>query len=99
MQRFDQTPGEERLLTAAEASSVSAFPAAANSCPTDAHGLGRGAVQMKDRFLFLDELRGIAAVSVALLHASQIFGFTLNCHAYLAVDFFFCLSGFVLANA
>ncbi|WP_245317674.1 acyltransferase [Rhizobium sp. N122] len=47
----------------------------------------------------LDELRGIAALSVVLLHASQTFGFGLASHAYLAVDFFFCLSGFVLANA
>ncbi|NKF32570.1 acyltransferase, partial [Pseudomonas sp. BGM005] len=47
----------------------------------------------------MDELRGIAAISVVLLHASQVFEFNLNSHAYLAVDFFFCLSGFVLANA
>jgi peptidoglycan/LPS O-acetylase OafA/YrhL len=54
---------------------------------------------LKQHFVFLDELRGIAALSVALLHASQIFGFGLNSHAALAVDFFFCLSGFVLANS
>lgn len=98
MQRLDHRPGEERRRTIADALGGSAVPAAPCVSPMDAEGLDRSA-EMKDRFTFLDELRGIAAVSVALLHASQIFGFKLNSHAYLAVDFFFCLSGFVLANA
>ncbi len=55
------------------------------------------------RFDILDGLRGIAAVTVMLLHfceplrphpADNWFP-----HGYLAVDFFFCLSGFVLAHA
>ncbi|HEV2578237.1 MAG TPA: acyltransferase [Acidobacteriaceae bacterium] len=50
------------------------------------------------RFHFLDALRGIAAVLVVFRHAPQIFQrglYTRN--SYLAVDFFFCLSGFVVA--
>ncbi|EJC78718.1 putative acyltransferase [Rhizobium leguminosarum bv. trifolii WSM2297] len=99
MQRLDHRPGEETLLTTADALGRSAFPVPAYTGPTDAQDLGRGTDLTKDRFIFLDRLRGIAALSVALLHASQVFGFNLNSHAYLAVDFFFCLSGFVLANA
>ncbi len=48
----------------------------------------------------MDGLRGVAAVAVLLYH---IGGWTgrpwLATHGYLAVDFFFCLSGFVLAHA
>lgn len=53
----------------------------------------------------LDGLRGIAAISVVMIHFQELtvglndpdsFWFR---HAYLAVDFFFCLSGFVLAYA
>jgi hypothetical protein len=60
--------------------------------------LASKARKLKNYFFFLDELRGVAALSVVLLHASQAFGFGLNSHASLAVDFFFCLSGFVLAH-
>ncbi|WP_340314068.1 acyltransferase family protein [Rhizorhabdus argentea] len=51
-------------------------------------------------FLVLDAMRGVAALMIGCLHAGQLildqptFG-----HAYLAVDFFFCLSGFVVAYA
>ncbi len=54
---------------------------------------------MGRRFTYLDELRGVAAVSVAVLHAAQAFDFPIHAQAYLAVDFFFCLSGFVLSKA
>ena len=54
----------------------------------------------KRHFVFLDGLRGVAAFAVALLHASLIFQLRLRpSHAYLAVDFFFLLSGFVVAYA
>lgn len=47
----------------------------------------------------LDTLRGLAALSVCLLHANPIFGVPLLMHhAYLAVDFFFALSGFILVS-
>lgn len=44
--------------------------------------------------LALDGLRGVAAISVMLHHA-----WVGNSHGWLAVDFFFCLSGFVIAQA
>jgi peptidoglycan/LPS O-acetylase OafA/YrhL len=54
----------------------------------------------KRHFIFLDGMRGFAALSVGFLHASWIFHLGLKPgHAYLAVDFFFCLSGFVIAYA
>lgn len=53
-----------------------------------------------ERFLVLDGLRGLAALAVLLLHALEPFDLE---HwipsAYLAVDFFFLLSGFVLSHA
>lgn len=48
----------------------------------------------------LDGLRGVAALCVVLIHRGGWFGLHgwLE-HGYLAVDFFFMLSGFVIANA
>jgi len=53
-----------------------------------------------ERFLLLDGLRGILALSVAIHHFSSTSQHRdlFSC-AGLAVDFFFCLSGFVLAHA
>jgi peptidoglycan/LPS O-acetylase OafA/YrhL len=51
------------------------------------------------RFLVLDGLRGIAAFAVLWTHAGFGFGAFYPHHGYLAVDFFFALSGFVLAHA
>ena len=49
------------------------------------------------RFHLLDALRGVAALMVVLWHAPPSL-FDHNRHpVYLAVDFFFCLSGFVIA--
>ncbi|CAN7550101.1 acyltransferase [Bosea sp. LjRoot9] len=50
------------------------------------------------RYEVLDGLRGIAAVGVTLFHLT-IIGLPIARHGYLAVDFFFILSGFVLAHA
>jgi peptidoglycan/LPS O-acetylase OafA/YrhL len=51
-------------------------------------------------FMVLDGLRGVAAVSVVSLHVSSALGLTpMPAHGYLAVDFFFMLSGVVMANA
>ncbi|WP_423142441.1 acyltransferase family protein [Parablastomonas sp. CN1-191] len=47
------------------------------------------------RYGTLDGMRGIAAIAVAIYH----FRGTLTPHGYIAVDFFFCLSGFVLLEA
>ncbi|MDA4698732.1 acyltransferase, partial [Enterobacter hormaechei] len=58
----------------------------------------------KKHYEILDGLRGIAAIMVAMLHILEIFSggyhtkLMIN-HGYLAVDFFFLLSGFVIAHA
>lgn len=50
-------------------------------------------------FRSLDTLRGIAALAICLYHAHSIFGLdVLIPHAYLAVDLFFVLSGFILVQ-
>lgn len=60
-------------------------------------------LQTKQHFTILDGLRGIAALAVVIFHfmewvytdSSQNF----IGHGFLAVDFFFCLSGFVIGYA
>lgn len=47
------------------------------------------------RYLTLDAMRGAAALAVATYH----FDHAMMPHGYAAVDFFFALSGFVIANA
>ena len=55
---------------------------------------------MKDqRFHSLDAMRGIAAIAVVILHIGDVMHLQTVHYAYLAVDFFFVLSGFVLARA
>lgn len=50
------------------------------------------------RFHFLDGLRGVAAILVASLHPpAEIRQHLTTYSGHLAVDFFFCLSGFVIA--
>lgn len=60
-------------------------------------------VNPKRHFEVLDGLRGIAALGVVLFHFMEIaapdYRDSFIPHSYLAVDFFFCLSGFVLAYA
>ncbi len=58
------------------------------------------AATAKNHFVVLDGLRGIAAIAVALLHICVFFriGYSPR-YAHLAVDFFFLLSGFVIAHA
>lgn len=48
----------------------------------------------RERYVTLDGMRGIAALAVAIHH----FGYPTLPGAYLAVDFFFLLSGFVLSR-
>ena len=51
-------------------------------------------------FLILDGLRGVAALAVLCMHSSYKIGFNeFPARGYLAVDFFFMLSGFVVASA
>jgi peptidoglycan/LPS O-acetylase OafA/YrhL len=51
------------------------------------------------RYHFLDGMRGIAAIAVVIFHFSLHGSTELLPSAYFAVDVFFCLSGFVIANA
>lgn len=55
---------------------------------------------MRGHYQFLDLLRGLAALAVVGLHLAVVSPAPLLFpHAYLAVDFFFMLSGFVLSAA
>ena len=60
-------------------------------------------LKSKQHFEILDGLRGIAAVAVVIFHFMEFavpdYRNNFIAHAYLAVDFFFCLSGFVIAYA
>jgi peptidoglycan/LPS O-acetylase OafA/YrhL len=63
-----------------------------------------GIASTKSHYVVLDGLRGVAAIMVVLMHTFEVYdgGDTLKLiinHAYLAVDFFFLLSGFVIAYA
>ena len=51
------------------------------------------------RFVTLDGMRGLAALVVAWAHIGELLGLGLPPHSELAVDFFFVLSGFVIAQA
>jgi peptidoglycan/LPS O-acetylase OafA/YrhL len=50
------------------------------------------------RRLMLDGLRGVAAIAVVIYHFTSHTDFWAMRGAYFAVDLFFCLSGFVLAE-
>jgi peptidoglycan/LPS O-acetylase OafA/YrhL len=60
-------------------------------------------LQTKEHFHVLDGLRGIAALAIVIFHFMEwVFSdFSKNfiAHGFLAVDFFFCLSGFVIGYA
>jgi peptidoglycan/LPS O-acetylase OafA/YrhL len=60
-------------------------------------------LQTKQHFEILDGLRGIAALSVVTFHfmewAYADYSKNFIGHGFLAVDFFFCLSGFVIGYA
>ena len=57
----------------------------------------------KPRYEILDGLRGVAALMVVLFHIFETYSkgpaFQIVNHGYLAVDFFFVLSGFVVGYA
>ena len=60
--------------------------------------------ESKPRYEILDGLRGVAAIIVLLYHHFDIFGSgdpvtAIINHGYLAVDFFFILSGYVIGYA
>src|ERR1700759_2564759 len=61
-------------------------------------------IQSKNHYQILDGLRGVASVMVIFLHVLEAFTggnrfIQIINHGYLAVDFFFLLSGFVVAYA
>ncbi len=60
-------------------------------------------LKIKQHFEILDGLRGVAAIGVVIFHFMEwaYSDFTQNFigHGFLAVDFFFCLSGFVIGYA
>ncbi len=59
-------------------------------------------LESKAHFEILDGLRGVAALGIVVFHFIEMYTphpDDLIAHAYLAVDFFFCLSGFVVAYA
>jgi len=57
----------------------------------------------KQHFIVLDGLRGVAAFAIVIFHFMEIIeadpSKNFIGHGFLAVDFFFCLSGFVIAYA
>ncbi|WP_316821999.1 acyltransferase [Pedobacter gandavensis] len=59
-------------------------------------------LKTKEHFHILDGLRGVAAVAIVIFHFMEVvFVPAKNFigHGFLAVDFFFCLSGFVIGYA
>ncbi|MGN8069277.1 acyltransferase family protein [Mucilaginibacter sp. 22184] len=67
------------------------------------HKLNPGILKTKQHFEILDGLRGVAAVAVVIFHFMEIaysdYSQNFIGHGFLAVDFFFCLSGFVIGYA
>ncbi len=56
--------------------------------------------RQRHQYANLDALRGVAAFAVLLYHTQSWFGSSaLFGHGYMAVDFFFVLSGFVIVHA
>jgi peptidoglycan/LPS O-acetylase OafA/YrhL len=64
---------------------------------------GATVLQSKQHFHILDGLRGVAALGVVIFHFMEMvftdYSKNFIGHGFLAVDFFFCLSGFVIAYA
>ena len=62
-----------------------------------------GILKTRQHFVILDGLRGIAALSVVVFHFMEFVypdsSKNFIGHGFLAVDFFFCLSGFVIGYA
>lgn len=62
-----------------------------------------GILKTKQHFKILDGMRGVAALSIVVFHFMEFvysdYRDSFIGHGFLAVDFFFCLSGFVIAYA
>jgi len=65
--------------------------------------VNQGVLKSKKHFEILDGLRGVAALAVVIFHFMEWVyadpGNNFIFHGFLAVDFFFCLSGFVIGYA
>src|SRR4051812_12509100 len=72
-------------------------------CTMNKENLNGGILNTKQHFEILDGLRGIAALAVVVFHFMEwVFSdYSKNFigHGFMAVDFFFCLSGFVIGYA
>jgi peptidoglycan/LPS O-acetylase OafA/YrhL len=97
---------EQTRLTVPQAnSSIVAACDAASGLSTDLQRLvkyERDYWGWRMRFEVLDGLRGIAALMVALMHLDALhhfYGLPFVRNSYLFVDFFFVLSGFIIAHA
>lgn len=64
-----------------------------------AAAIDTGNAASRQHFVALDGLRGLAALAVVIYHRRWFFDGPVIDHAFLAVDFFFILSGFVIAFA
>jgi peptidoglycan/LPS O-acetylase OafA/YrhL len=70
---------------------------------TNSAQVNPGILKTKQHFEILDGLRGIAAIAVVIFHFMEMaysdYSQNFIAHGFLAVDFFFCLSGFVIGYA
>src|ERR1700759_926130 len=69
----------------------------------DSNKIAPSILKTKQHFEILDGLRGIAALAIVMFHFMEwvYTDYSKNFigHGFLAVDFFFCLSGFVIGYA
>ncbi len=67
------------------------------------HKTDSDVLKTKQHFEILDGLRGVAALAIVVFHFMEMayldYSKNFIAHGFLAVDFFFCLSGFVIAYA
>ena len=67
--------------------------------PGVAHSPPFSEASKSQTFHGMNLMRGIAAIAVVVFHSDSLFGIQIMRSGYLAVDFFFLLSGFVIAHA
>ena len=60
--------------------------------------LWRPRLEKPQHYTTLEGMRGIGAMFVVMAHGEALFGWTAPQSAYLGVDFFFALSGFIVAH-
>lgn len=80
---------------------MAATPEVSSIKPEPVPQEARASAKIENRYLALDSLRGIGALMIVIYHAkinSSLFGGTVFHNLYLFVDFFFVLSGFVIAS-